>query len=175
MTIQIDRPAVSFNRAPSSIEEFAAALESVRGGVGINPTAQREKYNMILGDMIQRSDLANLPDFNRTKIPGGESRFRQPVIPGEQRLTPEMREPVDMRRRLGPSLKEAKTTGKDFLDAYIPELLAQITPGSLRQIVNPQTLPYVKTPMDQELERRIMEQIIPGRSVDELRMLVGEV
>lgn len=117
--------------------------------------------------------LANMPDFARMKIRGGESPYRQPVIPGEQRLTPEMQEPVDLRRRLGPAPKQAKTSGREFLDAYIPELLAQITPGSLRQMVDPKTLPYIKTPLDQELERRIMEQIIPGRSVEDLRLLVG--
>lgn len=69
MTLWTDQPAYSFNRVPSAVDKFAAALESVRGGVGINPAAQKQKYNVILSDIVNSNDLTNPLDFNRTKPP----------------------------------------------------------------------------------------------------------
>ena len=73
--------------------------------------------------------LANLPDFERMKIRGGQSPYKEPVIPGEQRLTPEMQEMIDLRRRLGPGVKQAGISEIEFLNAYIPEMLAQFAAG----------------------------------------------
>lgn len=114
--------------------------------------------------------LANLPDFERMRIRGGQTPYQQPVLPGEQRLLPEMQE------KLQPSLppvRKAQMDATDFLNARLQEygLLSQAAPSSLMRIIQPRELPYVKTPTDIELERRLMDRIVPGKSVEDLRLL----
>jgi|MudIll2142460700_1097286.scaffolds.fasta_scaffold2269653_2 hypothetical protein len=71
--------------------------------------------------------LANLPDFERMKIRGGKSPYGQPTMPGEQRLIPRMQEHTGPRPMLlDPSLKEARRPGMEFLDEYLPEIIAQL-------------------------------------------------
>lgn len=75
--------------------------------------------------------LANLPDFDRTKIRAGNSPYSQPTMPGEQRLTPRMQEPRnEVPLRLGPSLKQASGSGLEFLEGYLPEIIAQLIESS---------------------------------------------
>jgi hypothetical protein len=66
--------------------------------------------------------LANVPDFERVRILGGESPYRQPVIPGEQRLVPSMQE--QLRPNLPPVRKAQMDLGDPnaFLSQYISEL-----------------------------------------------------
>ena len=60
--------------------------------------------------------MANQPDFNRMKIRGGESPYREPVMPGEQRLIPSMQE--KMQPAL-PPVQKAQTDANRFLDEYM--------------------------------------------------------
>ena len=65
--------------------------------------------------------MANQPDFNRMKIRGGESPYREPVMPGEQRLVPSMQE------KLQPALPPVRKAAEDLLE----ETIAQVTPKNL--------------------------------------------
>lgn len=65
--------------------------------------------------------MANQPDFNRMKIRGGESPYREPVMPGEQRLLPSMQE------KLQPALPPIRKAATDFLE----EAIAQVTPKNM--------------------------------------------
>jgi hypothetical protein len=114
--------------------------------------------------------LANLPDFGRTQIPGGSSGYREPILPGEERLLPNMQEKLQPAL---PPVKKAQMDAQDFLNSRLQEsgLLSQVAPGSLMRILQPRELPYVKTPMDIELERRLMERSIPNLPTDDLRAL----
>ena len=118
--------------------------------------------------------LANVPDFERTRILGGQSPYKQPIMPGEQRLIPAMQE--KMQPAL-PPVKQAGVDPYDFLNARLAEYgnVSQVTPGALMQIVRPNALPYVKTPTDTELERRMMEKIVPGHSAEDLRLLFPSI
>ncbi len=40
-----------------------------------------------------------------------------------------MQEMIDLRRRLGPGVKQAGISEIEFLNAYIPEMLAQFAQG----------------------------------------------
>lgn len=64
--------------------------------------------------------MANLPDFQRMKVTGGESKYRQPVMPGEQRLTPDMQERMQQNLRLpARGLPQAQVSPEEFLFAYL--------------------------------------------------------
>lgn len=64
--------------------------------------------------------LANMPDFQRMKVQGGESKYRQPVIPGEERLTPRMQERMEQDLRLPQrGLPQAQMSPEEFLIAYL--------------------------------------------------------
>lgn len=65
--------------------------------------------------------MANQPDFNRVKLRGGESPYRQPVMPGEQRLLPEMQQ------KLQPALPPVRKAANDLMEEYI----AQVTPKNM--------------------------------------------
>ena len=65
--------------------------------------------------------MANQPDFDRMKIRGGESPYREPVMPGEQRLIPSMQE------KLRPALPPVRKAANDLLE----EAIAQVTPKNL--------------------------------------------
>jgi hypothetical protein len=65
--------------------------------------------------------LANQPDFDRMKIRGGASPFKQPVVPGEERLTP------DMQEKMQPALPPVRKAANDMLEEYI----AQVTPKNM--------------------------------------------
>jgi len=60
--------------------------------------------------------LANLPDFGRNQIPGGSSGYREPVLPGEQRLMPNMQEKLQPAL---PPVRKAQMDAEDFLASYI--------------------------------------------------------
>lgn len=60
--------------------------------------------------------IANQPDFNRMKIRGGESPYREPVMPGEQRLVPSMQEKLQPGL---PPVRKAQADSRDFLDDYL--------------------------------------------------------
>lgn len=70
-------------------------------------------YGSIRDFMADRGLAANQPDFNRMKIRGGESPYRQPVMPGEQRLLPEMQE------KMRPALPPVRKAADDFLTEYL--------------------------------------------------------
>ena len=65
--------------------------------------------------------MANQPDFNRMKIRGGESPYREPVMPGEQRLIPSMQE------KMQPALPPVRKAAEDLLE----ETIAQVTPKNM--------------------------------------------
>lgn len=95
MSLYSNRSGVSFSRPPEAVEEFAAALESIKGGTGINPSAQQLKRDYILQDIVQKNDgnkaykflndflLGNLGDVvaqvNPT-YPAGDPRYGQPML-----------------------------------------------------------------------------------------------
>lgn len=65
--------------------------------------------------------LANLPDFGRTQIPGGSSPYREPVLPGEERLLPNMQEKLQPAL---PPVKKAQMDSDEFLARYIAGMLS---------------------------------------------------
>jgi hypothetical protein len=65
--------------------------------------------------------IANQPDFNQMKIRGGASPYREPVMPGEQRLIPSMQE------KLQPALPPVRKAAEDLLE----EAIAQVTPKNM--------------------------------------------
>jgi hypothetical protein len=48
------------------VEEFAAALESVKGGTVFHPEGQRQKTNMILSDIMDTAD-SNLEELSSNR------------------------------------------------------------------------------------------------------------
>jgi len=65
--------------------------------------------------------MANEPNFDRMKIRGGGSPYREPVMPGEQRLVPSMQE------KLQPALPPVRKAAQDLLESAI----AQVTPKNM--------------------------------------------
>jgi hypothetical protein len=57
--------------------------------------------------------MANQPDFNEMRIRGGASPYREPVMPGEQRLMPSMQD------KLQPALPPVRKAANDFLEDYL--------------------------------------------------------
>ena len=55
-----------FKRPPTAVEEFAAALESVKGGTVFHPEGQRQKTNMILSDIMDTAD-SNLEELSSNR------------------------------------------------------------------------------------------------------------
>jgi hypothetical protein len=56
--------------------------------------------------------IAGQPGFNH-EIQGGRTKFRQPIVPGEQRLIPSMQE------KLPPALPPVRKAADDFLEDYL--------------------------------------------------------
>ena len=96
-----------------------------------------------------RELMANQPDFNRMKIRGGESPFKQPVMPGEERLTP------DMQEKMQPALPPVRKAAEEMLEGYI----AQLAPSMVRNITTPSDIPYITTPIQEKTNRLLMERL----------------
>ena len=96
-----------------------------------------------------RELMANQPDFNRMKIRGGESPFRQPVMPGEERLTP------DMQEKMQPALPPVRKAAEEMLEGYI----AQLAPSMVRNITTPSDIPYITTPIQEKTNSLLMERL----------------
>jgi hypothetical protein len=60
--------------------------------------------------------ITNQPDFNQMRIRGGESPYREPVMPGEQRLIPSMQE------KLQPALPPVRKAADDLLEEFMARL-----------------------------------------------------
>jgi hypothetical protein len=60
--------------------------------------------------------IANLPDFERVRIRGGQTPFQKPVLPGEERLLPEMQ---DKLQRSLPPVRKAQLDVESFLEDYM--------------------------------------------------------
>lgn len=95
MSLYNNRPSIIPNRTPDAVDEFAAALESVKSGTGINPSAQQLKRDYILQDIVQKDDANKaykfLNDFLLGKLgdavaqvnptyPAGDPRYGQPML-----------------------------------------------------------------------------------------------
>ena len=95
MSLHNNRPSITFNRIPDAVDEFAAALESVKSGTGINPSAQQLKRDYILQDVVQKDDANKaykfLNDFLLGKLgdvvaqvnptyPAGDPRYGRPML-----------------------------------------------------------------------------------------------
>lgn len=65
--------------------------------------------------------LANLPDFDRTRIPGGGSTYREPTLPGEERLLPNMQEKLQPAL---PPVRKAQMDSEAFLAEYLMGMMA---------------------------------------------------
>lgn len=65
--------------------------------------------------------MANEPNFDRMKIRGGETPYREPAMPGEERLLPSMQE------KLRPALAPVRKAANDLLE----EAIAQVTPKNM--------------------------------------------
>lgn len=63
MSIYNNESSITFNRPPTAVDQLAAALEASKGGIGINPAAQKLKENYILQDVISKSDTNKAYDF----------------------------------------------------------------------------------------------------------------
>jgi len=96
-----------------------------------------------------RELMANQPDFNRMKIRGGESPFKQPVMPGEERLTP------DMQEKMQPALPPVRKAAEEMLEGYI----AQLAPSMVRNITTPSDIPYITTPIQEKTNSLLMERL----------------
>ena len=75
------------------------------------------------------------------------------VNPGEEQLRRDIME-QEIRDRDNPLFRQA-----------------QVTPGAFMNTVRPSELPYVKTPYDLELERRLFERSVPTMPTEDLRLL----
>lgn len=75
------------------------------------------------------------------------------VNPGEDQLRRDIME-QEIRERDNPLFRQA-----------------QVTPGAFMNTVRPSELPYVKTPYDRELERRLFERTVPTMPTEDLRLL----
>jgi hypothetical protein len=75
------------------------------------------------------------------------------VNPGEEQLRRDIME-QEIRDRDNPLFRQA-----------------QVTPGAFMNTVRPSELPYVKTPYDRELERRLFERSVPTMPTEDLRLL----
>ena len=60
--------------------------------------------------------MANQPDFNQMRIRGGESPYREPVMPGEQRLIPSMQD------KLQPALPPVRKAANDLLEEFMARM-----------------------------------------------------
>lgn len=60
--------------------------------------------------------MANQPDFNQMRIRGGESPYREPVMPGEQRLMPSMQD------KLQPALPPVRKAADDLLKEFMARM-----------------------------------------------------
>ncbi len=60
--------------------------------------------------------LANAPDFERMRVREGASPFRQPVLPGEERLIPQMQEKLQPAL---PPVRKASMDAQRFLEDYL--------------------------------------------------------
>jgi len=60
--------------------------------------------------------MANQPDFNQMRIRGGESPYREPVMPGEQRLIPSMQD------KLQPALPPVRKAADDLLEEFMARM-----------------------------------------------------
>ena len=108
--------------------------------------------------------MANQPDFNRMKIRGGESPYREPVMPGEQRLIPSMQE------KLQPALPPVRKAAEDLLE----ETVAQIAPRMLRGGNPSERAPYLRTPEVRQGDAMIMQNVGDMFTGDDLRNLLDE-
>ena len=59
---------------------------------------------------------ANQPDFNEMRIRGGASPYREPVMPGEQRLMPSMQD------KLQPALPPVRKAADDLLEEFMARM-----------------------------------------------------
>lgn len=106
--------------------------------------------------------MANQPDFNRMKIRGGESPYRQPVMPGEQRLLPEMQE------KLQPALSPVRKAATDLMEEYI----AQLAPQNVRNVTAPSSMPYIKTPSEKRADEMLMQRLGNQLSPNDMRFFL---
>ena len=98
---------------------------------------------------IRELMLANQPNFDRMKIRGGDSPFIRPVMPGEERLTPEMQE------KMQPALPPVRKAAEEMLEGYI----AQLAPSMVRNITTPSDIPYITTPIQEKTNSLLMERL----------------
>jgi len=61
--------------------------------------------------------ISNQPDFGRMTVPGGTSPYREPVLPGEQRLVPSMQE----------KLQKSPAPQKLAADRLLDETIAEVS------------------------------------------------
>ena len=106
--------------------------------------------------------MANQPDFDRMKIRGGESPYREPVMPGEQRLIPSMQE------KLRPALPPVRKAANDLLE----EAIAQLAPQMVRNAVSPSDRLYIKTPSERRADEMMMQRLGEQLSPADMRFFV---
>jgi hypothetical protein len=83
MSLYSNNSSYTFSRPPEAIDEFAAALESVRGGTSINPEVERLKRNFIMQEAMQKNDANKAFDFLQDYM---QTRLKLPA----RLLSPEM-------------------------------------------------------------------------------------
>lgn len=69
--------------------------------------------------------MANMPDFERMRVREGSSPFRQPILPGEERLVPTMQEKLPPAL---PPVRKAEIDSRQFLEDY---LLGSASPSEI--------------------------------------------
>lgn len=83
MSLYSNGSSFTFSRPPEAIDEFAAALESVRGGTSINPEVEQLKRNFIMQEAMQKNDANKAFDFLQDYM---QTRLKLPA----RLLSPEM-------------------------------------------------------------------------------------
>lgn len=63
--------------------------------------------------------MANMPDFDQMRIPGGASPHLLPALPGELRLVPRMRQMQDKLQPALPPVRKAQIDAEQFLADYL--------------------------------------------------------
>ena len=108
--------------------------------------------------------IANTPDFQRTEIKGGASNYKQPVLPGEQRLVPGMREQVPPSL---PPVRQAQMDPVQFLDTmlalYSSGGSGAISPDTARSLA---AIEYMGRDRTTDLNPRVAADTIAQRSRD---------
>ena len=80
-----DFPAVMGNTPLGFLQGYVRGMQEYeQAGTGIPDLRLQNEYAQEMGGPLQQQMIANLPDFERMKVPFGRSPYKSPVLPGEK-------------------------------------------------------------------------------------------